>query len=372
MINARIGFVLCENMLSSGLSLPIEMWKSAATRYLAEQKKGQGQQGEYAFKLSKPDELLTIRTLGINRNPIPTHSGFSLIADSTLEDNGDYDIIYLPALWRNPRPVVRKHSRLTEWLAVQAAKGTRIAAVGTGCCFLAEAHLLDEKPATTHWHYFEQFTHDYPNVNLKEKYFITQSDTIFCAASIKALSELTVHFIETIYGKQVANHTQRTFFHEIRSNFERQCYRDEDKPHPDEDIVQIQTWIKENCTTDLPMQKLADMAGMSLRNFNRRFKLATDISPLQYILKARIEIAINMLQSTNLSIQEIAIFVGYQDITHFNRQFKRISNVSPSDYRKTVRPKMFHTEQSSLIPRHFLKHQSDHYPQQYSRRNTFK
>ncbi|WP_074021037.1 helix-turn-helix domain-containing protein [Xenorhabdus thuongxuanensis] len=329
-------------MLSSGLSLPIEMWKSAANSYLAEQKKGLDQQGKYTFKLSKPDELLTIRTLGINKNPIATHSGFSLIADSTLEDDADYDIIYLPALWRNPRPIVRKHLALTEWLVAQAAKGRHIAAVGTGCCFLAEAHLLDGKPATTHWHYFEQFAHDYPNVNLKTKYFITQSDTIFCAASVKALSDLTVHFIETVYGKRVANHTQRTFFHEIRNNFERQCYRDKNNPHPDEDIVQIQAWIKENCTTDLPMQKLADMAGMSLRNFNRRFKNATDLSPLQYLLNVKIEAAINMLQSTNLSIQEIAVLVGYQDIAHFNRQFKRLISVSPSDYRKTVRAKMFH------------------------------
>lgn len=92
------------------------------------------------------------------------------------------------------------------------------------------------------------------------------------------------------------------------------------------------------------MQKLADMVGMSLRNFNRRFKNATDISPLQYLLKVRIESAINMLQTTNLSIQEIAALVGYQDIAHFNRQFKRISSVSPGDYRKTVRAKMFRAE----------------------------
>src|SRR5690606_28478917 len=154
-------------------------------------------------------------------------------------------------------------------------------------------------------------------------------------------SDLTIHFIETIYGKRVATHTQRTFFHEIRSQFDRQCYSEENKPHPDEDIVQIQAWIKANCASDISMQNLADMAGMSLRNFNRRFKNATDMSPLQYLLTARIELAMNMLQSTNLCIQEIANAVGYQDIAHFNRQFKHKTSVSPGDYRKTVRAKMF-------------------------------
>ncbi len=338
---------MCEHMLSSGLSLPIEMWKAAASSYFAEQRNNQKNQDKYALTLCKPENILSISTIGINKNPIPTHSGFSLIADDVLEDDADYDIIYLPAIWRNPRPIVRQNTDITRWLTIQAAKGIRIAAVGTGCCFLAEARLLDDQPATTHWHYFEQFAHDYPEVNLKTKYFITQSENIFCAASVKALSDLTIHFIETTYGKKVANHTQRTFFHEIRSHFERLCYREENKPHPDEDIIQIQTWIKENCMTDLPMQKLADMVGMSLRNFNRRFKNATDISPLQYLLKVRIESAINMLQTTNLSIQEIAALVGYQDIAHFNRQFKRISSVSPGDYRKTVRAKMFRTEHSA-------------------------
>ncbi|WP_237385543.1 GlxA family transcriptional regulator [Xenorhabdus sp. Sc-CR9] len=341
MTNTKIGYVLYERMLSSALSLPIEMWKAAASCYLAEQTISSEKQGKYTFKRYKPENILTIRTVSTNKNPILTHSNFSIIADTTFKEESDYDVIYLPALWRNPRLIIRKYPEMLQWLADQASKGTRIAAVGTGCCFLAEAGLLDGKPATTHWHYFKQFTHDYPRVNLQTRYFLTQSDNLFCAASVKALSDLTIHFIETIYGKHVATYTQRTFFHEIRSHFERQCYQVENKPHPDEDIMQVQTWIKENCTTDISMQVLADMTGMSLRNFNRRFKNATDISPLQYLLTVRIESAINMLQSTNLTIQEIASLVGYQDIAHFNRQFKQKTTISPGEYRKTVRAKMF-------------------------------
>ncbi|RDK97437.1 AraC family transcriptional regulator with amidase-like domain [Enterobacillus tribolii] len=340
-MNTKIGFVLCERMLSSGLSLPIEMWKAAASSYLAEQRTPTGNVEKCTFRQCRPESILTVKTIACNKNPIPTHSSFSITADATLEEESDYDVIYLPALWRNPRAVIRKHHDLLEWLTEKAVSGARIAAVGTGCCFLAEAGLLNGKPATTHWHYFKQFAHDYPDVNLQAKYFITQSQNIFCAASVKALSDLTIHFIETIYGKSVATHTQRTFFHEIRSHFERQCYQEENTPHPDEDIVQIQTWIKENYTADISMQALADMAGMSLRNFSRRFKNATDMSPLQYLLTVRVEAAITMLQTTNLSIQEIAILSGYQDISHFNRQFKLKTTISPGDYRKTVRAKLF-------------------------------
>ncbi|MEQ4467283.1 GlxA family transcriptional regulator [Enterobacter asburiae] len=345
MTNTQIGFVLCERMLSSGLSLPIEMWKAAASSYLAEQKTTSHadthKPEKSPFRLCRPESILKVNTIGINSEPILTHSGFSITADTTLAADRHYDVIYLPALWRNPRTVVRQQPELLEWLTEQAARGTSIAAVGTGCCFLAESGLLDGKPATTHWHYFKQFSRDYPAVKLQTKHFLTQADNIYCAASVKALSDLTIHFIETIYGKRIATHTQRTFFHEIRSQFERQCYSEENKPHPDEDVIQIQIWIKANCASDISMQSLADMAGMSLRNFNRRFKNATDMSPLQYLLTTRIESAMTMLQSTNLSIQEIANAVGYQDIAHFNRQFKHKTTVSPGDYRKTVRAKMF-------------------------------
>ncbi|WP_436286831.1 GlxA family transcriptional regulator [Xenorhabdus poinarii] len=337
---------MCENMLSSGLCLPIEMWKSAASRYFSEQKVLFPKENKNSSKLRKPDDLLTIRMIGVNNNPIPTYSRFNLIADTMLTDDIDYNIIYIPALWRNPRPVVKRNIAITQWLSAQSEKGTCITAVGTGCCFLADARLLDNKPATTHWHYFKQFARDYPSVHLKTEHFITKADNIFCAASVKALSDLTIHFIETFYGEQVANHTQRTFFHEIRSNVERHCYSDKNKFHPDEDIIQIQMWMKDNCMTGEPMQmqKLADIAGMSLRNFNRRFKNATDMSPLQYLLKVRIDYAIDFLQLTNLTVQEIAALVGYQDMTNFNRHFKRRAGVSPRDYRKTVRAKMFHAE----------------------------
>ncbi len=150
MTNTQIGFVLCERMLSSGLSLPIEMWKAAASSYLAEQKTtshaGTHKPEKSPFRLCRPENILKVNTIGINSEPILTHSGFSITADTTLAEDRHYDVIYLPALWRNPRAVVRQQPELLEWLTEQAARGTRIAAVGTGCCFLAESGLLNESP----------------------------------------------------------------------------------------------------------------------------------------------------------------------------------------------------------------------------------
>jgi transcriptional regulator GlxA family with amidase domain len=99
-----------------------------------------------------------------------------------------------------------------------------ISAVDTGTCFLAEAGLLDDKPATTHWHYFDQFQRDYPRVKLKRQYFITQATNLNCSASVNAMADLTVHFVKRIYGQGIASFVKRNFSHEIRRSYEKTSY----------------------------------------------------------------------------------------------------------------------------------------------------
>ena len=67
------------------------------------------------------------------------------------------DIIIVPSMWRNPRPILKKHKVLISWLKKCWQQGSTLIGVGTGVCFLAESGLLDDHSATTHWHYVEQF-----------------------------------------------------------------------------------------------------------------------------------------------------------------------------------------------------------------------
>ena len=91
------------------------------------------------------------------------------------------DIVYLPALWRNPRKVLSRVSyKLDSWLMENAKQGAEIAAVGSGVSLLARTGLLDEKPATTHWHYFEEFSQQFPNVNLKPDFHNPMRQTSLC------------------------------------------------------------------------------------------------------------------------------------------------------------------------------------------------
>ena len=133
----------------------------------------------------------------------------------------------------------------------------------------------------------------------------------------------------------------------MRRAYERVSYfEDGNINHSDEDILQVQLWIKNNASKDLSVTSMAAQSSMSVRNFSRRFKEAIGKTPLQYLQDIRIDIASDLLQSSNLSIGDIADKVGYSDTSHFSRLFRKKLTISPSEYRTTVRAKLFHEERN--------------------------
>ncbi|MGS2717567.1 GlxA family transcriptional regulator [Eionea flava] len=327
----RTVFVLSPQMLSTSMSWPADMLNAA------------NQAAKRLCPNKPPFELITT---AVTSSPIHSdHLPFSLSPSHTLDDIPSADIIYLPALWRNPQPILAKSRLLTPWLQHHYEQGALINGVGTGCCFMAEAGLLDHKPATTHWYYFDQFQRRYPMVKLKRQHFITQASNLYCAASINSLADLTIHFIQQFFNQAVAQHVERHFSHEVRRAYEKVSYFEADNiNHSDEEILQIQLWIKTNLSRPMNVDDMAQQCNMSKRNFSRRFKEATDKTPLNYLQDVRMDTACDLLQSSNLFIGDIADKVGYSDVSHFAQIFRKKMALSPSDYRTTVRAKLFHEE----------------------------
>lgn len=326
----NISFILLDNMLATSTTLPSEMLLAAQSA---------------ALRISKgTTPSLNIRTLSLDGEALLTRSGLRLQPDMALKDAHNNQIIYIPGLWRNPRPLIKKSTALLAWLKQEYQNGALICAVGTGCCFLAEAGLLDGKAATTHWHYFDQFHKDYPLVQLKRQYFITQAGNLYCAASVNSLADLTVHFIQRLFGKEIANHVERHFSHEIRRAYETSgFFEQEHSRHPDEEITQIQIWLQDNYYREIIMSQLAARFSLSTRTLNRRFKAALGVSPLDFLQEIRINTAKDLLKTSNLSIHEIAEKVGYQDTGFFTALFKKHLATTPLSYRSTVRAKLFST-----------------------------
>ena len=325
----RIATLLYDNILGTSATLPVEMLRTAEAS---------------ARPKNRNTRRIEALTLSINENSITSPSGFDIRPSTTIDDSRNFDIINLPALWRNPRPALVKYKEYVPWLKKQASNGALFIAVGTGVCFLAESGLLDKQPATTHWHYFDQFHKDYPDVLLKRQYFITQAGNLYCAASVNAMAELMVHLSARLYGRDAAKQVERNFFHEIRSSFKPTSYfSDEVKQHPDEQVVQTQIWLEDNYNKAVSISEVAKKFQFSTRNFNRRFKVALGKTPLEYLQAIRLNNAEELLQKSNLSICEIAAHSGYQDAASFSKIFSQHFAASPTKYRETVRAKLFST-----------------------------
>jgi len=328
----QVGLVIYQHMLATSLTLPLEMLSAGEA---------------FARRYDKSTIKLQTQLVSQENKAITSRAGIQFLSDIILNNlaaNETYlpDIILVPSLWRNPRPVLKKHTKLIAWLKHCWQQGSTLLGVGTGVCFLAESGLLDNHSATTHWHYVEQFKRDYPKVELKPDFFITQSERIYCAASLNALADIIVHIIGQTYGRAAAQNVERNFSHEIRKPYEEQRYLEGavDR-HADELIAQIQFWLRTNLSSDISLAELAQQFGLSQRSFSRRFKIATGIRATEYWQQLRIETAKDLLAASNLTIQEISYHVGYQDQGHLTRLFKQNLTLTPKDYRVMVRKKLF-------------------------------
>lgn len=93
-------------------------------------------------------------------------------------------------------------------------------------------------------------------------------------------------------------------------------------------------YIDKNFASEVTLEELARAARMSRTYFSTVFKKLNGLSPWDYITIRRIERAIELLQSTEATVLEIAVSCGYNNTANFNRAFKKVTGRVPKDYRK--------------------------------------
>ena len=87
-------------------------------------------------------------------------------------------------------------------------------------------------------------------------------------------------------------------------------------------------------STGISLQDVADACRLSSSAFVKGFKKSMGVPPYQWLLSQRIEWAIELMQSTTLSLVEVALTCGFSDQSHFTRMFAQKMGVSPGAYRR--------------------------------------
>ena len=100
------------------------------------------------------------------------------------------------------------------------------------------------------------------------------------------------------------------------------------------DLSEVVEYMHAHYPENITADDLAKVVGLSTSQLNRKFKETLSNSPINYLLKIRIEKASERLLKTDDTITEVSYACGFNNQTYFNRQFKKINGLSPRDYRK--------------------------------------
>lgn len=290
-------------------------------------------QGEPGSQLIEP--LIVTR----DGRPLPVNNGITIHPEASLAECPHVEVVCMPEVNVMPgdwQP--ENYAAEIDWLRRRFEAGTTLAASCSGAVMFAEAGLLDDSDATTHWAWTDAMRARYPRVRLREQQALVtcgEGQRIIMAGGGTSWLDLALYLIARLVGVDVAMQVARVNlidWHRVGQQpyASLVCSRQV----TDAAIAKCQTWIAHNYDQAAPVSAMVKLSGLAERTFKRRFKQATGMSPIEYVHALRLEEAKQMLEAGSLSVEAIAGEVGYEDPGYFGRLFRRKVNLTPAQYRK--------------------------------------
>jgi len=284
----------------------------------------------FTTRASMPYE---VRVCGVRAGRVSGADGLSYLVEQGLEALDDAELIFLPG-YRNP-DVQPPQARLVEALRRAHDRGARIAAISTGAFALAATGLLDGKRATTHWHYTRSFAEQFPEVDVNEGVLFVDEGSVLTSAGAASGIDLCLHILRGDLGLSAANHAARRLVAApYRSGGQAQFVPRSVPPAHGERFTATREWALARLGEPLPVARLAEHANVSPRTFARGFLEETGYTPMRWVMRARLDLAREMLENTRQSVDEIAAAVGLGTGANLRLHFRRVLGTTPSEYRR--------------------------------------
>jgi transcriptional regulator GlxA family with amidase domain len=244
------------------------------------------------------------------------------------------DLVIIPN-WRDPAEPPPQS--LLEALRAAHAAGARVAGLCSGAFVLAAAGLLDDRPATTHWALARQLADMFPKIDVRPAQLYIDDGDVLTAGGGAAGMDLGLHLLRAYCGAEVANRLARYMVVPPHRAGDQAQYVETPLPMLDESdpVGETLTWALGHLDQALPVEQLARRAQMSRRNFDRRFREITGTAPATWLTHQRVLRAQQLLESTQLPVEEVARQCGFSSAAALRPHFRRFAGTNPSDYRAT-------------------------------------
>jgi len=274
-----------------------------------------------------------VKVCGVERNS--SNSLCGVAAPFTLRALHNADTIVVPGSMEYtsvaPAALLNSLQRASE-------RGARIASICTGAFILAQAGLLDGLMATTHWVACEALREHFPKLNVDQNALFVDNETILTSAGASAGFDLCLHMIKKDFGAGIAADAARMNVMPLaRPGGQAQFIRREPIARHTGALQSLLDYIDQNPGEDLSVIRLAERGAMSVRTLHRKFEAITGMTPAQWVQNSRILYAQTLLETSEKSIEQVALLSGFGSPSTFRERFRAIVGVSPMSYRRAFR-----------------------------------
>jgi transcriptional regulator GlxA family with amidase domain len=296
--------------------------------------------GVYPFELGMPSRIFghagryEVLTCTADGRPVTTSADFEIAVRHGPEILRAADTVVISA-FTPERAAPELEPPVADALS-QLRPGTRIMSICTGAFVLAAAGLLDGRPATTHWLLADDFRRWFPKVRLDPGVLFVDDGDVLTSAGAASGLDLCLHVLRKDHGSRLANQVARACVVPPSRDGGQAQYIAQPLPRlPGLSTSATRQWALDNLHLPLTLADLAGHAQMSLRTFTRRFRDETGISPGQWIIRQRISRARELLEATDLTIDQIAARAGFATAASLRQHMHATIGVAPLAYRRT-------------------------------------
>ncbi|MEW2115995.1 DJ-1/PfpI family protein [Streptomyces sp. NPDC005474] len=271
-----------------------------------------------------------VRVCTARPGPVATSGSLEITIRRGLETVADADTVIVTGT--GAREDVDPH--VLDVLRRASAAGKRLASICTGAFVLAQAGLLDGRRATTYWAKSDEFRSRFPEVDLRPDALYIEDGNVLTSAGLSAGIDLCLHLVRADYGAATANAVARLVVAApVRPGGQAQFIETPLPPETGTSLAETRAWALERLHEPLTRTALATHARTSVRTLTRRFHAETGLSPLQWLLHQRVNRAQELLETTDLPMDQVARFSGLATTDSLRQHVSRRAGLTPSAYR---------------------------------------
>lgn len=272
------------------------------------------------------------RHISIDGRPVRASNGANILADEAIGARLSYDTLFVFAAGD---PAAFDDTATFAWFRRLAQRSVRLVGISGGPFLLARAGLLDGYRATIHWDHRLAFEERFPEVALSPGLYVVDRRRVTCAGGTAGL-DMAVDLIERAHGHSLAARVSEWFIRtEARpaDRAQRSSLR-ERYGVSDHRVLKTLGRMEEEMEEPVPRSRLAELAGLSIRQLERLFTRHLGESISHAYLRIRLRQAREMIEKTSLPMTTIALACGFRNSSHFSSAFHARFGRPPSAIRK--------------------------------------